>query len=192
MPVAPGAVEFRHQGYSEKEASNERVVKGIPERLGLSKSGIPKSKNSSLYWNSFPYEFIPIRKRITGVFFLEEANSISALKIRLKLPNVISYATPSPHPQPQHTSHCRSHRNTPPCLKRGSPTAPLLVINMANTCPGFSETGSLSNIRFPLSHENTWNYQALGTDALVRTMWSPWRGGHYTVTPTFQPGGAEG
>lgn len=123
VPVALGAVEFRHQGYSEKGASNERAAKGIPGCLDVSKSGIPKSKNSSLYWNSFPYEFIPIRKRITGVFFfLEEANSISALKIRLKLPNVISYATPSPHPQPQHTSHCWSHRSTPPCLERGSPT----------------------------------------------------------------------
>lgn len=40
-----------------------------------------------------------------------------------------------------------------------------LLTNMANTCPGFSEAGSLSNIRFPLSHENSWNYQALGTDA---------------------------
>lgn len=81
VQMAPGAVEFGHQGYSEKEASNERVAKGIPVCLGLSKSGIPKSKNSSLYWNSFPYEFIPIQKRITVFFLLEEANSISALKI---------------------------------------------------------------------------------------------------------------
>lgn len=41
---------------------------------------------------------------------------------------------------------------------------------MANTCPGFSETGSLSNIRFPLSHENSWNYQAFGTDHTMVTI----------------------
>ena len=105
VQMTPRAAEFKHQGYSEKETSNERVANWIPVCLSLSRSSIPKSKNSSLYWNSFPYEFIPIQKRITGSF-LEEANSISALKIRLKLPNVISYAIPSPHPQPQHTSHC--------------------------------------------------------------------------------------
>lgn len=45
-----------------------------------------------------------------------------------------------------------------------------LLTNMANTCPRFSKTGSLSNIRFPLSHENSRNYQALGTDASDHTM----------------------
>lgn len=45
-----------------------------------------------------------------------------------------------------------------------------MLTNMANTCPGFSETDSLSNIRFPLSHENSWNYQALGTDHTMVTI----------------------
>lgn len=62
---------------------------------------------------------------------------------------------------------------------------------MANTCPGFSETGSLSNIRFPLSQENSWNSQALGTDALDRTMVP--RRGHCSLRtpfPTWQGLGA--
>lgn len=54
---------------------------------------------------------------------------------------------------------------------------------MANTCPGFSETGSLSNIRFPLSQENSWNSQALGTDALDRTMVP--RRGHCSLRAPF-------
>lgn len=54
---------------------------------------------------------------------------------------------------------------------------------MANTCPGFSETGSLSNIRFPLSQENSWNSQALGTDVLDHTMVT--RRGHCSLRTPF-------
>jgi hypothetical protein len=56
------------------------------------------------------------------------------------------------------------HKERFACSEKGG-----LLTNMANTCPGFSETGSLSNIRFPLSHENDWNFQALGTDTLGHT-----------------------
>lgn len=60
-----------------------------------------------------------------------------------------------------------------------------LLTNMANTCPGFSETGSLSNIRFPLSHEHSWNYQALGTDALDCMKGQSVRRGHCSVRNPF-------
>lgn len=64
----------------EGRLKRERVTNGVPVCLHLSKSSIPKSKNSPFYWNSFPYEFIPIEKESLDSF-LQKANSISALKI---------------------------------------------------------------------------------------------------------------
>ena len=102
----------------------------------------------------FPIWIHSHRKRITDSF-LQEANSISALKIWLKLPNVISYAIPSPHSQPQHTSHSRSRRNTLPCLKKGLSTVRGAGDQHGKHMSWVFWDCSLSNIRFPeLWHNN--------------------------------------